>query len=161
MHDATARMVAALDVPSECVVEVVALGTPRRLPERWSGTATVAIDVPLAGLDDVQSRFARVERCMERFGALGEDLGDLELAVSHPLPTIDRPEGHRAALLARALAPLREVAAVEGPAAFDPSGVRCLSRGEVTIAERSLAGVALRVDLECAPRPLPAPAAAG
>ncbi|MBX3269057.1 MAG: hypothetical protein KF729_02280 [Sandaracinaceae bacterium] len=161
MDDATRAMRATLAVPGACAAAVVALGAPRREGERWSATATLSIDVPLAGLDDVAARFARVERCMERFDAMGAELAGLELAVSHPLPTVDRPHLHRAALLERAVGPLREVAAFDGPPAFDPNGVRCTSRGEVTIVERSLAGIALRVDLECAPRPLLAPAAAG
>ncbi|MEZ4340809.1 MAG: hypothetical protein R3B82_29655 [Sandaracinaceae bacterium] len=148
-----ARLVGALAVPGACEVTVVDFGAPRGASERWTDTATLRIDVPLAGAADVGERFARVERCMERFSTLGAEARDLDLAVSHPLPTVDHPDAHRAALLERAFRPMREVEGTTGPAAFDPSGVRCTSRGEVTITERSLHGVAMSVDLECARRP--------
>lgn len=154
------QLVGALAVPGACEVSVVDFGSPRGSGEQWADTATLRIDVPLAGVTDVSERFARVERCMQRFVSLGASARDLDLAVSQPLATVDHPDAHRAALLERALRPMREVEDTEGPTAFDASGVRCTSRGEVTITQRSLHGVAMTVDLECAPRPLPAPAPA-
>ncbi|MCB9592603.1 MAG: hypothetical protein H6719_07715 [Sandaracinaceae bacterium] len=159
---ASQELVTALSVEGVCEVSVVDLGAPRRAGDRWYDTATLRIDVPLAGFGEVEERFVRVERCMERFGAMGASVADLELAVSHPLPTLDRPDAHRAALLERAMRPLQEVATTDGPAAFDADGMRCVSRGEVTITERSLHGIALAVDLACTPRTGPlaqAPAA--
>ncbi len=154
---AATQLRADLAVPGACEVSVVDFGSPRGAGEDWADTATLRLDVPLTGVADVAERFARVERCMQRFSTLGAVARDLELAVSHPLPTVDRPDAHRAALLERALAPLREVGATGGPAAFDATGVRCTSRGEVTITERSLHGIAMTVDLECATRPAAPP----
>lgn len=157
--EASARIRAAADELSEsltdegrCVAEVASYGTPFRDDDRWSGGASIRYDIELGGLDTVTARFARVEHCMERFGTIGATLADVRLSVGEPLLTIDAPARHRAELLERELRALREVAEVAGPAAYDPAAMRCASRGRVSILERSLAGLALGIDLDCATR---------
>ncbi|HJL14460.1 MAG TPA: SIMPL domain-containing protein [Sandaracinaceae bacterium LLY-WYZ-13_1] len=153
VRDVAAELTETLGAGDACDAAVHDYGAVRRGDERWTARATLRLDVPLGDLEDAGARLARVEACMQRFEALGPSLRGVELAVSDARPTIDDPGRHRAALLQRALAPLHEVAAVEGPpAAFAPGGLSCTSRGEVTIAARSLHGIALRVDLSCRPR---------
>ena len=160
-RDAANELVEALRLEGRCAAEVVDFGTPRRDGDAWHERAAVRFEIALGDLDTVAERFTRVEQCMARFGSLGGSLDEVRLRVSDPLVTIDAPDEHRAALLARELGALEEVAAVTGPAAYDPSSMRCVSRGQVTVLERSLRGVALGIDFSCQARegtpPPPAP----
>ena len=158
VRDAANELRETLADEGRCVAEVADYETPRRNEEQWSGSASLRYDIELGGLDTVAARFARVEHCMERFSAIGANLSDVRFSVSDPLVTIDAPGRHRAELLERELRALREVAQVAGPAAYDPDAMHCASRGQVSILERSLRGVALGIDLACDTR-VAAPAA--
>ena len=150
---AAGRLVEGLSEPGVCAATVADYGVPARTGDVWRARASLRLDVAMVGTNDVGERLSRLERCMRRFETLGPELRGVELAVSDPLVTIDEPGQHRAALLTRALAPLHEVAALTGtPAAFEGSGLRCTSRGQVSIVGRALSGVAVEVDLDCRPR---------
>lgn len=153
VRSAAAQLVEGLSEPGACSAAVADYAVPWRADDRWHARVSLRLDVPLTGAPDVGERLARLERCTRRFEALGPSLRDVELSVSDPLVTVDDPGAHRAALLRRALAPLHEVAAIDGtPAAFDATAMQCTSRGQVAIVGRALSGVALQVDLDCRPR---------
>lgn len=131
-----------------CTAEVVDWQPLSRAGDRWSGRASLRLDVPLAGLGDAEARFSRVEACMQRFGGLDRPPEHIRVAVSDPLLTVDDPDAHRATLLQRALDERREMTTIaELPGA--PRLRACTSTGSVSITRRSLRGIALRLDMTC------------
>lgn len=159
---AAAQLADGLSEENACAATIADYAVPWRADERWHARVSLRLDVPLRGASDVGERLARLERCMRRFETLGPSLRDAELSVSDPLVTVDDPGRHRTALLARAMGPLHEVAAIAGtPAAFAADAMQCTSRGQVSIVGRALSGVALQVDLDCRPRGAPVAAAPG
>lgn len=123
----------------------------------WRTQAVVELDIDLGGKGALDQRMEQVESCMSRFEGLDSDkegpLAGVDVRVSAPLVTVDDLDQHRQDLLQRRFAVLEEVALAQGqPPQFDAGATRCTSTGEVSIAQRSLAGVRVVVDLRCEPR---------
>ena len=135
--------------------------------ERWQSTLLYTADVSLEGLAGVVERHARIERCLGRIAEALAPHDGVELRVSAPLLTLDDPSVHRAALLRAAVESRAAVAAEIERAPLGPgvrlTPARCHTSGTVTLGERTLAGIALSIDLSCQadlPETASAPAAA-
>jgi len=134
----------AISVGRRCEARVMDLSPPRRIDEQTvSEEATLRVDIVLTGLDSVGARHEAIETCLARFA--DASVVAANIVVSDPLLTLDDPRAHRDAVLEEALAGIRALALSDEPVTAKP----CRSRGEVAIVERSLAGIALGVDLEC------------
>jgi len=118
----------------------------------WQSSVTLRVDALLTGLADVNARAARLEHCLARIDAAANSRDEGVVRMGAPLLTVDHPEAHRAELLARAFRDLSATGAIEGaPAQFHAAATRCTSGGHVTLQDRNLERVVLRVDLTCQP----------
>jgi hypothetical protein len=144
-------LVRLFDEAEHCEARVMDIGPTTRVAwDDWSASSLLRVDIDLRGAEDVESRSARIEACTAVFFREEPELENVHVRIGTPLPTIDDPSSHREALLERELARLRSVAAQpNAPAQFSADALDCTSTGEVHIVDRTLAGIALAVDLDC------------
>lgn len=142
------------DAPG-CTLEVRSYTAPEIYGGSWSAQARLVVDVAFDELLDVRLRMDRLDSCSAVVAARLSDEVEVEddtwLSVGTAGPTfvVDAPERHVAALAERLLRQQQAAAAIGGAPQLHPEDRRCVPTGEVTVGERSIAGVELVLVAPC------------
>ncbi|MEZ4238279.1 MAG: hypothetical protein R3F59_19435 [Myxococcota bacterium] len=127
-----------------CTVEIADYAPPSPASDGVRAMAALVADVPLAEVGTVRERMDRLDACLDAIAQV--QLDDVDVTIGDPVPRVDHPEAHYAALADAFAAAGARAATVAGA---HPEDRRCVPTGEVLVGQGRLSGVALSLDLSC------------